>query len=101
MAPKKPAKFAKEKKQDVVGGKKMPWGFEAKKSPTKKKAPPKMSKGAATIANTLAVNSMTMGPPTGAGGAMNMGMMGPEAMGGMVPPPPMPKKKPPVKKGKA
>lgn len=81
---KKPAKFAKEKVQDVVGGKKMPWGFEAKKATTSKKAPPKLSKGAQTLANTLMGNNMTMGPMMGGMPGMG-GMMAPNPMAPMPP----------------
>jgi hypothetical protein len=84
MAKKKPTKFAKEKAQDVVAGKKMPWGFEAKPgnpAAGKKKALPQLSKGAQDIANTLSGGGMTVGPPPigmPSNGPMQLGMMGPE-----------------------
>ena len=90
---KKPAKFAKEKKQDVVGGKKMPWGFEAKpaKKASPKKAVPKMTKGANMIADSLMAGP-AMGAPTMGGPGGMMGMPAPM-------PPMKAKKKMPMKKG--
>jgi|WetSurMetagenome_2_1015567.scaffolds.fasta_scaffold635248_2 hypothetical protein len=76
----------------------------AKKKPAKKKVPPKMSKGAQTLANTLMGNSTTIAPPMGmpANGPMQMGMMGPDMMRGYTSEPgtPAPKKKRVMKRGK-
>lgn len=67
-----------------------------KKPAPKKKTPPRMTKGAQALANSLSGGGMTIAPPPmgmPSNGPMQMGIMGPDMMQGYISEPGTPKTK--------